>query len=53
MKINRNNYEMYFIDYLDGVLSPDLVSELLLFLDENPDLKEELSDLDALRCGLG
>ncbi len=48
MSINRNNYETYFIDYLDGKLSPDLVSELLLFLDENPDLKEELSDLDTV-----
>lgn len=47
MSINRNNYETYFIDYLDGVLSPDQVSELLLFLDEHPDLKEELSDLDT------
>jgi len=48
MSINRNNYETYFIDYLDGVLSSDQVSELLLFLDENPDLKEELSDLETV-----
>ncbi len=47
MKINRNNYESYFIDYLDGTLSPEMVSELLLFLDENPDLQEELDDLDT------
>ena len=48
MKIDRNNYETFFIDYLDGVLSPDLISELLLFIDENPDLKEELIDLDTV-----
>ncbi|HNS16848.1 MAG TPA: hypothetical protein PKH94_05190 [Bacteroidales bacterium] len=48
MKINRDNYEIYFIDYLDGTLPPEMVSELLLFLDANPDLQEELNDLDAV-----
>jgi hypothetical protein len=48
MNINRNNYETFFIDYLDGVLSADQVSELLQFLDENPDLKEELSDIESI-----
>ncbi|HOW24325.1 MAG TPA: hypothetical protein PK711_01535 [Bacteroidales bacterium] len=48
MKINRNNYETYFIDYLDGVLSPDQVSELFRFLDQNPDLREELSDVESI-----
>lgn len=48
MNINRNNYESYFIDYLDGVLSPDQISELLLFFSENPDLYEEFIDLDTV-----
>lgn len=43
MKINRSNYESYFIDYIDGTLPDDLVDELLDFLQENPDLAEELN----------
>lgn len=43
MKINRNNYEPYFIDYLDGILDEKLVDDFLEFLQQNPDLKEELS----------
>jgi len=41
--INRSNYEVWFIDYADGQLSPDQVAEMLLFLEENPDLKNEFS----------
>ena len=43
MKINRNNYEAYFIDYLEGVLNEKLVDDFLEFLQQNPDLKEELA----------
>jgi hypothetical protein len=42
MKIDRNNYEMYFLDYLEGRLTTDETAALLLFADENPDLKELL-----------
>ncbi|MBN1989146.1 MAG: hypothetical protein JW783_07120 [Bacteroidales bacterium] len=42
MRINRGNYELFFIDYIEGNLSPNDSQELLLFLDLNPDLKEEL-----------
>jgi len=41
--INRSNYEVWFIDYADGQLSPEQVAELLLFLEENPDLKNEFT----------
>jgi hypothetical protein len=43
--ITRQNYETWFVDYLDGQLHPD--EEILLhrFLDENPDLNAELNDL--------
>ena len=41
-RINRNNYELHFIDYLEGKLPFDLADEFNLFLEENPDLKEEL-----------
>ncbi|MDP4292592.1 MAG: hypothetical protein Q8908_16045, partial [Bacteroidota bacterium] len=51
MKINKNNYEIYFLDYLEGRLTPDEQTELLLFVDENPDLRallegEELVSLN-------
>lgn len=42
MRINRENYELFFIDYIEGNLSPNDSLVLLLFLEANPDLKEEL-----------
>ena len=41
MEINRNNYELYMIDYLDAKLSVEHQAELILFLAENPDLQAE------------
>jgi len=43
MKINRNNYETYFIDYIENNLDEKLVYDFIEFLQQNPDLKEELS----------
>ena len=45
MKINRSNYEIWFIDSLDGNLSSLEAEELNQFLNENPDLKEEFNEL--------
>ena len=45
MTINRHNYEEFLVDYLDGRLNPSLVAELLVFLDQNPDVKDELDGL--------
>lgn len=42
MDITRENYEAYFIDYLEGNLDESLVDRFIEFLQENPDLKEEL-----------
>jgi hypothetical protein len=47
MKITRNNYETFFLDYLEGNLDENLVDEFLEFLKQNPDLKEELSMMDT------
>lgn len=47
-KINRNNYEIYFIDHFDGRLSAAEESELQAFLEHNPDLKRELEDFEIL-----
>ncbi len=46
MKINRNNYEEFIIDYYDGTLNPDQVSELFHFLKLNPDIKEEFDSFE-------
>lgn len=47
MKITRENYEGFFLDYIEGNLAAERVSELLVFLAENPDLAAELDGLDT------
>lgn len=42
MKITRDNYEIYFLDYMESNLDESLVDEFIEFLNQNPDLKEEL-----------
>jgi hypothetical protein len=44
MQIDRSNYEIWFIDWLDGNLNSIQTGQLKLFLNENPDLREELED---------
>ncbi len=46
MKLNRENYGIFIIDYLDGNLSEAEKNKLLLFLDVNPDLKNEFKNLE-------
>ena len=53
MQINRSNYELWFIDFLDGNLSNTGVKQLLHFLSENPDLKEEFDELSFIRLNPG
>ena len=48
MKINKTNYEIYFIDYHDGNLSAEDVAELFLFLEENPGLKQEFEKFSPI-----
>jgi hypothetical protein len=48
-RIDRNNYETFFIDYLDGSLPVGEIDQLLDFLTENPDLAEELKDLEKIK----
>jgi hypothetical protein len=47
MEINRLNYEIYFLDYLEGNLPGHLVREFELFLQMNPDLKDELALMES------
>ncbi|MBN2662922.1 MAG: hypothetical protein JXR68_04670 [Bacteroidales bacterium] len=44
-KINIQNYELFAIDYIDGNLSDDVKAEFELFLNKNPEIKSEISDL--------
>ena len=46
--ITRNNYEAYFLDYLENNLSPELLSELRAFLDAHPDLAAELEEMSDM-----
>jgi hypothetical protein len=49
MQIDRSNYEIWLIDWLDGNLSESQVAKLKLFLQDNPELKEEYEDLATFR----
>lgn len=42
MKITRDNYEIFFLDYLEGNLDEKLVNDFIGFLEENQDLRQEL-----------
>ena len=48
MKINKHNYEVWFLDYTEGRLSVGEKQELLLFLEQNPALKKELEEYEAV-----
>lgn len=47
--INRNNYETYFLDYIEGTLNEAEKARLIKFLDAHPDLKEELEGLEMVK----
>ncbi len=47
MNIDRSNYEIWLIDWLDGNLNKIRTEQLLNFLNENPDLKDESDELSA------
>lgn len=46
--INKTNIEEYFADYLDGKLSETQLKELDIFLEKNPELRQEFADLKKL-----
>jgi hypothetical protein len=47
MTINRNNFEAYMLDYLEGNLDPLLTADLMAFLAENPEFEKYLPDYDG------
>ncbi len=48
MQIDRSNYEVWFLDWQDGNLNSRQVEQLMSFLDQNQDLKEEFNDLTTI-----
>jgi hypothetical protein len=46
MEINKHNYEAFFLDYHEGNLTPQQVADLLLFVEQHPELKEEFESFE-------
>jgi hypothetical protein len=48
MKINKDNYEIYILDYYEGKLTPGVVRELFAFLEMNPEIKAEFDQFEEI-----
>lgn len=48
MDINKHNYEAYFLDYHEGNLSAQEVAELLLFVEQHPELRESFESFESI-----
>jgi len=48
MQIDHDNYESYFLDFLEGRLSEQEIDHLLTFLKNNPDLEDRLLSIDNM-----
>jgi hypothetical protein len=51
--LTRDNYETWFLDFLDGQLSNEQLETLLDFLELNPDLKQELQGISGVSLTAG
>ena len=49
MPINKDNYEIYFLDYHEGNLPAELVAELFLFLEKNPGLQAAFDEFENVQ----
>jgi hypothetical protein len=45
MSINKINYELYALDYQEGTLDGQRLAEMETFLDQHPDIREELEGM--------
>jgi len=43
--INKENFELFAIDFIDGNLDTETRSEMIAFLERNPDIKNEIEEL--------
>lgn len=48
MGINKHNYGIFIVDFYDGNLSESQVSELMLFLENNPEIKKEFEGFNEI-----
>ncbi len=48
MKVNKENYGRFIVDYYDGQLSSEEEQQLMLFLEQNPELKKEFKNFEDL-----
>jgi hypothetical protein len=48
MRITKENYEEFILDYLEGKLDPDLLSEFRLFFEANPEIREEIESFEII-----
>ena len=46
--INRSNYELFVIDYIEGSLDAIDMESFAAFLDSNPDIKDEIYELESI-----
>ena len=46
MKIDKNNYEEYAMDFLEGTLSEEAQAAFVLFLEQHPEIQDELVGAD-------
>lgn len=51
MTISKNNYEAFFLDYHEKNLSSEQVAELILFLEQHPELQKELDAFATIILG--
>ncbi len=49
MKVNRNNYEEFFLLYADDELNPQQRAEVELFVQQNPDMAAELEIFQQMK----
>ena len=47
MMINKENYELYAIDFLEDNLDKETKAEMILFLNNHPDIHEELKSMKS------
>ena len=47
-KIGLHNYEAWFLDYSEGNLTENQMMELEVFLEQHPNLTQELTDFEVV-----
>ncbi len=49
MMITSENYEIFVLDYLEGKLEPEMNLAFRLFLDGNPEIREEIESFEMVK----